>query len=166
MNVRLFSFILALIFCIILAMFPFDDALVIRDSQTGRLLWETPVDNGLSFGIRWIHSIHRTPVVEFFRVEGSELVEYQMSFEDYGIGMNNQLAPGEQLVNRNGTFYVENMHRLFPEIRLYIGQVRANHTLLFQGEEIPLRTLDRPGSSITIRVEKRSIIDRLEGSTS
>lgn len=162
MNVRLFSFIVVSIFFFIVALFPFFDTLVIRDSQSNRLLWETPVKPGLSFGIRWIHSIHRTPVEEFFRVDGTNLIEYRMSFRDYGIGMSSELAPGERLVNRDGRFYVENMHRVFPEIRLYIGQVRANHTLLFQGEVIPLATLDRPGSSVLIRVEKRSIIDRLE----
>ena len=165
MHVRLFSFIAGLIFFLLLIM-PMNEYLVIRDSRTDRLLWETPSEAGLTFAIRWLHSIHRTPVVEFFRVEGDSLVEYRMSFANYGIGMNSELAPGERLVNRNGTFYVENMRRVFPEIRLFIGQVRANHTLLFQGAEIPLRTLHQAGKSITIRLEKRSILDSIGGKAS
>ena len=165
MYVRLFSFLASLLILLLLLM-PRNEYLVIRDSQTNQLLWETPSEAGLTFAIRWLHSIHRTPVVDYFRVEGDKLVEYQMSFVNYGIGMNSELAPGERLVNRNGTFYVENMHRVFPEIRLFIGQVRADPTLLFQGAESPLRTLHQPGKSITIRLEKRSILDCIGGKAS
>jgi len=89
-----------------------------------------------------------------------------MAFHDYGIGMENELAPGEELVIANGQFLLRNMHRVFPALHLFIGQIRANHTLLLAGQEIPLSSIALPGEAITIQVEKRSILSELGGYTS
>lgn len=86
-----------------------------------------------------------------------------MSFHDYGIGMENELAPGEELVVKDGLFRILHMNRKFPALHLFIGQVRANHTLLFAGSDIPLSSIVEPGTAITIQVEKRSILREIGG---
>lgn len=158
---RLFSF-LALLSVLVLFL-PLVPALTIRDTATNHLMWLGRVTEGSPFAIRWIHSIHRSPVVEYYRVQGSAVVLTEMTFEDYGIGMNSELAPGEKLLTENGSFRIMNMNRSFPALHLFIGQVRANHTLLFQGKEIPLGTVDKPGSAITIQLEKQSIFNWIGG---
>jgi hypothetical protein len=162
-RLRLFSFITGLAALILIVNAPFYTVLAIRDTASNKLVWEKRVTEESAFAIRWIHSIHRTPVTEYYRVRDHRLVLVEMSFEDYGIGMNNELEPGEKLITRDGTFIVTNMSRQFPALHMFIGQVRANHTLLFQGTEIPFNTLDNPGSSVTIQVEKRSILDQIGG---
>ncbi|WP_019121515.1 DUF1850 domain-containing protein [Brevibacillus massiliensis] len=163
-QLRLFSFLAVLLaVTITLLLFPFRTELVIRDTKTNRLLWQTPVKEGSTFGIRWTHSIHRTPVEEFYRIHHTDIVLYRMSFEDYGIGMNSELAPGEQLIEQDGKFFVEHMNHSFSALPIFIGQVRANHTLLFEGHEIPFRTLDKPGSSVTVKVENHSLLAQMGG---
>lgn len=161
--IRLFSVLAALLLIVGLLQAPLFPALTVRDAESGRLLWHTPVTDGTTFGLRWIHSIHRSPVIERYRVSGSDLILTELSFQDYGVGMETGLAPGEQIVIEDGTFTVVGMNRTFSALPIFIGQVRANHTLLFSGEEIPLRTLNPPGTSVTIRVEKRSIIEQIGG---
>ncbi|MBM7589764.1 DUF1850 domain-containing protein [Brevibacillus fulvus] len=126
-------------------------------------MWQHLVHQDTAFAIRWIHSIHRTPVVEYYHVKGTQLQLTDMTFEDYGIGMNSELAPGETMVTENGSFHIQNMNRLFPALHLFIGQVRANHTLLFQGKEYPLKQVDHPGSAISIQVEQQSIYNWIGG---
>jgi hypothetical protein len=160
---RLFTFLAVVLVIAICTYIPFFTVLVVKDTETSQLLWSQPIKNGGSFAIRWIHSIHRTPVVEYYQVKDGRVVLTEMTFEDYGIGMESELAPGEKLMTENGTFRIVNMNRVFPALHLFIGQVRANHTLLFQGKEIPLGTVDKPGSAITIQVEQQTIFNWIGG---
>lgn len=116
-----------------------------------------------TFGIRWTHSIHRSPVEEHYRLQDGQIILSEMTFRDYGIGMENELSPGEELIMQDGQFRILHMNRVFPALHLFIGQVRANHTLLFLGKEIPLGSVYIPGSAITIQVEKRSILSEIGG---
>jgi len=160
---RLFSFLLSLAVIWVLAALPVSTVLVIRDTESNRIVWSGPVRDGSPFAIRWTHSIHRSPVIEYYRVQNKQLRLYAMQFEDYGIGMSSELAPGEKLVSRDGAFLIENMNRLFPAIRLFIGQVRANHTLLFEGTEIPLASVNTPGKAVLIQAETHSILQMIGG---
>jgi hypothetical protein len=162
-SFRLFSLLLATAACLLCLNIPVFTVLVIRDTETNQAVWSNRIADGAAFAIRWTHSIHRTPVTEYYRIRGDQLVLTEMTFKDYGIGMNNELAPGEHLLVENGQFHVINMNRVFPALHLFIGQVRANHTLLFAGKEIPLGSVDKPGAAVTIRVEKQNILDQIGG---
>ncbi|USG64856.1 DUF1850 domain-containing protein [Brevibacillus ruminantium] len=161
-SFRLFSlllFITVLTFLFI----PLSPALVIRDNETNRIVWSNRMEENGTFKLRWTHSIHRTPVEETYLVRNGQLLLSELAFQDYGIGMESELAPGEKLISQNGQFRIVNMNRVFPALHLFIGQVRAKHTLLFAGEEIPLASVDRPGAAVTIQVEKRSILNEIGG---
>ncbi|WP_134685725.1 DUF1850 domain-containing protein [Brevibacillus migulae] len=160
---RLFSFLVVAAALLLFLQIPLSTSLVIRDTRSQQIVWSHSIKNGDSFAIRFIHSIHRTPIVEYYLIKQEQIQLHQMTFEEYGIGMESQLAPGEQLLIEDGDFRVVNMNRLFPALHLFIGQVRANHTLLFEGKEIPFRTLDKPGSAVTIQVEKQSTWEKLGG---
>lgn len=159
---RLFTFLL-LAGVVCLLVFPLYPSLVIRDSKSHDLVWSSPIEEHGTFGIRWTHSIHRSTVEELYRISNGQIILTEMGFHDYGIGMENELAPGEELVFRDGEFRILHMNRGFPAIHLFIGQVRANHTLLYAGQEIPLGSIDEPGSAITIQVEKLSILSKAGG---
>lgn len=160
---RLFSLLFLLAAIVGLCAIPLFPSLVIRDTLSHQLMWSSRIDDHTTFGIRWTHSIHRSLVEEQYRIQGGQIILTDMSFHDYGIGMENELAPGEELVISDGAFHVLHMNRVFPALHLYIGQVRANHTLLFSGKEIPLGSIDKPGAAITIQAEKRSILSEIGG---
>jgi hypothetical protein len=160
--IRLFTFIL-LVSCIVLFTLPLYPSLVIRESTSNQLVWSSRITKENTFGLRWTHSIHRSSIEEFYRMENKQVILTEMTFHDYGIGMENELSPGEKLVFQDGQFRLLHMNRAFPALHLITGQVRANHTLLFAGTQIPLRSIIQPGSAITIRTEKRSILSELGG---
>lgn len=161
-SFRLFSLLLmtAVFSFLVIPLFP---ALVIRDNETNRIVWSSRIEENSTFQIRWTHSIHRSPVVETYLIQNGQILLSELTFQDYGIGMESELAPGEQLISQDGQFRIVNMNRVFPALHLFIGQVRANHTLLFAGGEIPLASLDQPGAAVTIQVEKRSILNEIGG---
>lgn len=160
---RLFSFFLLVIVIYVGISTPLIHALVIRDTRSNQVVWSANIQDEASFGIRWTHSIHLSTIEEQYRIVDGQIILSEMSFHDCGIGMENELAPGEELILADGRFHIRNMQRSFPAIRLFIGQVRANHTLLFAGQDIPLSLIDKPGEAITIQAEKRSILSELGG---
>lgn len=161
-RLRLFSLTLLLSFIVLLTL-PLYPSLVIRESASNHLIWNSRITSEQTFGLRWTHSIHRSAIEELYRIEDEQIILTEMSFHDYGIGMENDLAPGEELVVRDGLFRILHMNRIFPALHLFTGQVRANHTLLFAGSDIPLSSLVKPGTAITIQVEKRSILREIGG---
>ncbi|MGE7270805.1 DUF1850 domain-containing protein [Brevibacillus panacihumi] len=161
-RLRLFSLTL-LLSCIVLLNLPLYPSLVIRESASNHLVWSSKITSEQTFALRWTHSIHRSAIEELYRIEDEHLILSEMSFHDYGIGMENELAPGEELVVKDGLFRILHMNRKFPALHLFTGQVRANHTLLFAGSEIPLSSVVEPGTAITIQVEKRSILREIGG---
>jgi len=161
-RLRLFSLTLLLCSIVVLNL-PIYPSLVIRESASNHLVWSSRITAEQTFGLRWTHSIHRSAIEEFYRIEDEHIILSEMSFHDYGIGMENDLAPGEKLVVQDGLFRILHMNRSFPALHLFTGQVRANHTLLFAGTDIPLSSIVTPGTAIAIQVEKRSIFREIGG---
>lgn len=159
---RLFSVLLLLVIVCMITL-PVYPSLVIRDTRSNQLVWSSRLGSIDTFGIRWTHSIHRSVIEEHYRVTDGQIILSDMTFHDYGIGMENELAPGEELVIANGQFQVRSMNRIFPALHLFVGQIRANHTLLFSGTEIPLGSIEKPGEAITIQSENRSLLSELGG---
>jgi hypothetical protein len=85
---------------ILATLIPIFPALVIRDTETNRLVWSGQIADDGTFAIRWTHSINRTPVVETYRVRNGQIILSELTFQDYGIGMESQLADDEQLISR------------------------------------------------------------------
>lgn len=77
--------------------------------------------------------------------------------------MNSQLAPGEQLIMEEGKFVIANMKQIFPALHLFVGQVRAHHTIHVGEFSMPLEAVAQPGTAITISVEQQSIVNPLGG---
>ncbi|WP_232697729.1 DUF1850 domain-containing protein [Brevibacillus daliensis] len=156
-------FLLMLMLIVTVLFFPYQDMLVVRDDRTQKLVWQDTLKGNKRFSIRWIHSIHGTPIEEYYAAKGDQLLLEQVSFKDYGIGVDSGLQANEKLVMKNGTFFIENMNRKYPAIHLFIGQVRANHTLLYEGRSIPFGSIAKPGTPVSIQVERRSLIQMMGG---
>lgn len=116
-----------------------------------------PVREGDPFSIRFIHSVHRTPVEEHYRIAGGKLVLESMVYETYGVGNPSEAGPGERFRMEDGKYIMEGMHRVYPEIRQRIGQIVANHKLTVGGEAIVLADRFRPGSKVLLKVERVSL---------
>lgn len=129
---------------------------VVNIRQSGqRLVYEFQVDADRTFSIRYIHSIHRTPVTEHYKVdENLNLVLESVMFDSYGVGIPSELEPGETFSEQDGKFVLGNINRQLPYFDQRIGQVIANHTLLVHGTEIPLSEWSPPGTWVRFQAER------------
>lgn len=126
--------------------------LVLSDS-TGKELLTVPMDEGDEFAIRYIHSVAKSPVEDWFSVEGSTIFLEKTVYQDFGAGLPHEVDEGQVMDFGNGHISISGFHRPLPTFDQRVGRI-ANHTLLLEQDdgkkrEIPLNTLVRPGQAIT-----------------
>ena len=85
----------------------------------GRLsLLALPADDA-SFSLVYTHSVTRTPVTELYRIDGSEIVETEMRFEQHGPGLPTEADVGGTFTRADGRFVVT-MDRHLSEIVMQV----------------------------------------------
>lgn len=155
---------LILLFITTLMYIPYNQALVFEYQNTGKMLAYIPFSKEHTFKIKYTHSIHLSDVVESYKIkDDKDIQQYELMFEDFAIGMPSEANEGEIFVEDNGKYYIKNMNHIFPHFDLRIGQVKANHTVIYEGKEYPLRQFIEPGTWVRIKVEKLSILQQLKG---
>src|SRR5690625_3855892 len=81
--------------------FPFQTSLVFYSQQNHVLRAYLPIEVDDKFQIIFTHSIHLTDVVEKYEVQADLTIkQYEMVFEEFGIGMPSNAKEGETLVSR------------------------------------------------------------------
>ncbi|WP_043932908.1 DUF1850 domain-containing protein [Bacillus sp. EB01] len=130
--------------------------LAITSNKTNEILWSKPVEQGDLFTIRFTHSVERTEVDEVIRIGDGNLVIDSTIYESFGAGLPFDIEEGQIMKTEDGKVTIENINREIPFMDLFIGQVIANHTLIIEGEEIPLKTLSEPGTSVRFSVTDES----------
>jgi hypothetical protein len=137
------------------ALWPARLALTVTDESSGRTVLIKPVRPGETFSIRFIHSVHRTPVEEQFRITAErEMVLERVVYETYGVGNPSGPGPGEVFRMENGKFMIAGINRHMTAIHQRIGQKTANHELVTDGQSMPLAAWSEPGSRVLLQVER------------
>jgi hypothetical protein len=153
-----------IIILIILAFLPLQKAIVFQPNHSNAELAYIPLGNETHFGIKYTHSIHLSDVVESYKITRNQRIQqYELMYEDFAIGMPSNAEKGETFEQINGAYYIKNMKRDFPFFHLRIGQVRANHTVIFKNKEYPLSRSIRPGTSVKVEIRKLNFFKQWEG---
>lgn len=147
--------------CLLLSLFVVHQfpALALYDEH-GKLLKKFPLPDG-TFIHHYIHSIHKTPVDEFFTVANGELLLTQVRYDSYGVGMPTD--EGDSFTLEDGRFIV-NLRRTFTQIDLRVSPV-PDHGIMI--EDTLYRFADfaaiedllvlRPSVSYLLRLGRKSL---------
>lgn len=139
------------------AAWPSQIALIITDERTGSAVFAAAANPGDSFVIRFIHSVHGTPVEEHFVLtKNLELVLTKVVYESYGAGNPSGVKAGERFSLRDGKIIIDGMNRTMKMIRLRTGQIAADHELKIHQERLALGKLAQPGSLVVMQAKRVS----------
>ncbi|WP_170317546.1 DUF1850 domain-containing protein [Paroceanicella profunda] len=107
----------------------------------GREIARLPLGPGGDFSLSFIHSVSRTPVVDFYRVEGGEIVQTSEVFQAHGAGLPSIAGDIDATGWRHedGRFILD-MNRRTGPIPLRI-QAQFENTLHVAGTDLPLAEL-------------------------
>src|SRR5690625_7445838 len=98
---------------------PLTSALVFYEERSPVIRAYLPLEADDTFMITFTHSIHLTEVVEKYRLlETSEIEQYEMVFEQYGIGMTSCVGSGETVMYVEGNYYVSTAELYVHEVIL------------------------------------------------
>ena len=149
---------------LVILMIPFIPMLTLMDGKTKHTVLQFPIEINEGFSIQYIHSIHRTPVEEYFYIDNDyNIVAEKTIFESYGVGIPSNIEEGQVFYQENGKFVIDHIQRVLPYFDQRIGQVIANHQLRIKGIEIPLNKVTTPGNWVRFKVTNRSILQYLKG---
>ncbi|MTI83008.1 MAG: DUF1850 domain-containing protein [Firmicutes bacterium] len=120
--------------------------IIVQEHQTGKVLFKEGVEMGETFTLDYIHSVTKQPVQEIYYVKDQKtLALKEMHYDSFG--SNLPVGP-EKLAHEKTSFIVEEgfykiiyENRTFERVPLRVGQVVADHTLIF-GDGTSLRLLD------------------------
>lgn len=123
------------------------------DGHTRILL---PLGNGSMFAIRYVHSVARTPVEDWFAVSDGCLYLEKTVYQDFGAGLPHMPEGGQRMTTADGHVVISGFHRALPRFDLRVGRI-ARHTLILPDaggwRELPLDRVAPPGAALTFRVD-------------
>lgn len=151
--------------------YPIQTALVFNDGESGELTAFLPLKENDHFSITFTHSIHSTDVVEKYRVTDDLMIEqYEIIYEEFGIGMPNNAGEGEEFVYEDGKYHIKNMEHQFESLNIRNGEVVSNHRLAWKDNkqveeccEVPFNDYFVPGDWYKVKVDKITLLDYWKG---
>lgn len=128
------------------------------DDKNGTCLASFPFSEGQVFGIRYIHSVARSPVEDWFSVTDGCIYLEKTIYQDFGAGLPHKPEGGQRMYTENGHVIISGFHRRLPRFDLRVGRI-AQHTLILplsdgSRREVPLREIAPPGSALTFYIEE------------
>jgi hypothetical protein len=154
-------FVIAIVFLVLI---PQRLAIVFQPTHSNAKLAYILLNGETDFQIKYTHSIHLTDVVESYRITiNRQIQQYELMYENFSIGMPSNAEEGERFEQINGKYYIKNMNRDFPYFYLRVGQVRANHRVIFHKKEYPLSRSVKPGTSVKVEIQKLSFFQQWKG---
>lgn len=144
-----------LVLVIILINIPIFERFTISNGKTGNMVYIDTISNAEEFVVSFKHSVNRTPVNEFIRIQGRKFIVYQTTFYSYGAGMPETDSQSKQKITiKDGLVQIENIDRELKYFTYMVGTY-ADHTLNYRGKSIKLSTLIKPQEPAFFSIDRR-----------
>ena len=154
---------LLLLFIALLGFLPYKQVIAFSYQDQGELLAYLPLKRDKTFQIEYTHSIHLSEVTETYHLSDNSIKQTELSYDDFAVGMPSNAEGREIFEEKDGTYYIKNMDRTFEYIDLRIGQVVADHRLIYKNQTMPFSKFIKPGTWIRVSSKKISFWEQKNG---
>lgn len=159
--------IILILAVLLVSCIPLKQSLVFYDENSNDIEAYLPLENQDTFQIIFTHSIHLTDVVEKYVVlDNQHIQQYEMVYEEFGIGMPSNAQGDEEFVHEDGKYHIRNMNNVFPEIKLRNGKAVSEHRLVWGSDHEYITEFNNyfePGAWFTIRIDTLSLWQMIQG---
>ncbi len=130
--------------------------LVLESADTGDVYAAYPVRIKDTFGIRFIHSVNKTPVTDWYEIRKDGIYVVRTEYYGFGAGVQTQLEEGQELsYGEDGSMIITGFDRRMDDLVYFVGTV-SDHTLTLPGgEQVSLRDLCGKNAKVRIRLDQR-----------
>lgn len=165
-KIRNTVIITILIVCILLffCFIPTQKSLVFYKENSDDIAAFLPVSSGQAFQITFTHSIHLTDVVEKYRVtDDNQIEQYEIVYEEFGIGMPSNAEEGETFVHEDGKYYIKDLQQFFPSMNIRNGKTVSEHRFDWKDanenrHRVLFNDYFEPGAWFKVKVTKLSLM--------
>jgi hypothetical protein len=154
--------VILVILTILITFVPTIEQFTISNGNTKNIVFSGSIDNFKKFYISFTHSVNRTPVNEYYRIENNKFYVYKTTFYSFGAGMpDGSDNPNAHIVfNDNGLVEIDNINRELSEFTYMVGTY-ADHTLHTENESFKLDKYVEPQEPAVFQIRRVSIFDIL-----
>ncbi len=125
--------------------------LYVVDAKNGRMYFSCPIAEGDIFTLEYTHSVHKTPVTDYFVVENQKTMRlYQTAFATFGAGM--PYTASGIIEYRDDAFIFPVVDRQFHRIQLHAVPM-AEHRLALGNRTIYINDLVAVPARMAIYVD-------------
>jgi len=158
-----FIFAVFLLFLIIVLLnVPVLNRFTISNGKTDEIVYIDKVENMREFAVSFRHSVNRTLVNEFIKIEDKMFVVYKTTFYSYGAGMPEYDANSKQIITiTDGIVQIDNIDRELDSFTYLVGTY-ADHTLICRNKTIKLSELVEPQKPAYFNIQKVSCIELIK----
>jgi len=133
------------------------------EEKTGRLVYCCKIKPGDFFQITYTHSVNKTAVDEFFKIEADYgILLTKTAFRSFGAGIPYEIEPGQKLTVYPDRTEISGLNLRIPKLLLKVGVI-ADHKLIVNRRTLPLKQLTRPQRTIRLEVLRVPLISLLRG---
>ncbi len=148
-----------LVLIILLLNVPMLSRFIISSGKTGEIVYIDDINNAKEFVVSFRHSVNRTPVNEFIKIQGSKFIVYKTTFYSYGAGMPEYDTEGKQVVTINdGLVQIENIDRELESFTYLVGTY-AEHTLSYNDKSMKLSELIQPQKPAFFSIDRITLLE-------
>jgi len=132
------------------------NVLQIINYQSDKIIWEQTVEDGDDFSIKYLHSVAKTPVIEFFEIKDGKILLTGTEYQSYGAGLPTSAEQGDYIV-ADDKFIIKNIDQKLPEIMLRVSDY-AQHEFIYNGKNYKLYENVKTETLLQIKTEKFSYL--------
>lgn len=133
-----------LVLIVILINVPMFSRFTISNGKTGEIVYIDDIRNTQEFVVSFRHSVNRTPVNEFIKIQGKKFIVYKTTFYSYGAGMPEYDPQSKQKITiDNGLVQIENIDMELESFTYIVGTY-ADHSLSYKDKSMKLSELVKP----------------------
>ncbi|GGC73484.1 hypothetical protein GCM10007216_00140 [Thalassobacillus devorans] len=131
--------------------YPYQYVLSFQNKETEEFAVFVPLKESEHFQIKFTHSIHLSDVIEEYKVKDDKLVPVQLIYEDTAVGMPGNASEGEAFESKDGKYYITGLKGEHDYIDLSVGQVKANHRIIYNDLQFALKDYVDGGTIVRIQ---------------
>lgn len=97
--------------------------LVMANADTDEIYFCEPLEADGVFSVSYTHSVNKSNVEEYYRLEDGRLYLFQARYRAFGAGVATEIAPGQTLRYEDGYMIIENIHYELPALVYKVGAI-------------------------------------------
>ena len=106
---------------------------VMTNAETDEVYFQQPLEADGVFSVSYIHSVNKSNVEEYYRLEDDEICLFRARYRAFGAGVATELEKGQTLSYEDGYMIIENIHYQIPDLVYRVGTV--SDPLIHIGEQ-------------------------------